>query len=135
MGNPNEYDIGGNTLIVKDIKVGATKPGQAGTSISSTELGVIDGVTAGTASASKAVVLDSSKNVTGVGTVDVTGLGVGKVAGSTNFVAIAAGTTAKAQINLAASTAPTSPADGDIWFEAGGLKIRIGGVTKTVTVA
>ncbi len=34
MGNPNEMDFGGMTLIVTDVKTGATKPGQAGTSIS-----------------------------------------------------------------------------------------------------
>lgn len=48
---------------------------------------------------------------------------------------VAAGTTAAAQINLASSTAPTSPADGDIWFDGTDLKIRISGATKTFTVA
>jgi len=51
-----------------------------------------------------------------------------------SFLNIGAGTTAKAQINLASSTAPTTPNDGDIWFDGTALKIRIGGVTKTVTV-
>jgi hypothetical protein len=41
-------------------------------------------------------------------------------------------------MNLPTSTAPTSPADGDIWREDNtntGLKIRVNGVTKTVTLA
>lgn len=38
-------DLGGNTVIVNDLKVGATKPGQAGTSISSAELTLLDGLT------------------------------------------------------------------------------------------
>lgn len=63
------YDLGGTTLIVEDIKVGATKPGQAGTSISSTELGYIDGVTAGTVTASKALVVGASKELSSLGTV------------------------------------------------------------------
>jgi hypothetical protein len=56
----------------------------------------------------------------------------------TTFLQIAAGTTAKSQMNLAVSTAPTSPVDGDVWREDNtntGLKIRIGGVTKTIVVA
>lgn len=61
-----DVDLGGLDLICNNVKIGATKPGQAGTNISSTELGFIDGVTAGTAAASKAVVLDSSLNVAGV---------------------------------------------------------------------
>jgi hypothetical protein len=45
-----------------------------------------------------------------------------------------AGTTSNAQINLASSTAPTSPNNGDIWFDGTDLKMRIGGVTKTFTL-
>jgi len=45
-----------------------------------------------------------------------------------------AGTTARAQINLVSGVAPTTPANGDIWFDGTDLKIRIGGVTRTVTV-
>jgi hypothetical protein len=51
-----------------------------------------------------------------------------------DFLNIGAGTTAKAQINLASSTAPTSPNNGDIWFDGTDLKMRIGGVTKTFTL-
>jgi hypothetical protein len=60
-------------------------------------------------------------------------LGIGTTS-VTNWLNIAAGTTAKAQINLASSTAPTSPNDGDIWFDGTNLKIRIGGVTRTFTI-
>jgi hypothetical protein len=44
------------------------------------------------------------------------------------------GTTSNAQINLASSTAPTSPNNGDIWFDGTDLFMRIGGVTKTFTI-
>lgn len=135
MGSPTQIDWGGNTLITKNIRVGATKPGQAGTDISAAEISVLDGVTAGTVTASKAVVVDSSKNLTGLGTIDATGVGAGTTAASTTFVKVAAGTTAKSQLNLAASTAPTSPVDGDVWFDGTNLKIRVGGATKTVTIA
>jgi hypothetical protein len=47
---------------------------------------------------------------------------------------LSAGTTSKAQINLASSTAPTSPVDGDIWFDGTNVKIRVAGVTKTFTI-
>jgi hypothetical protein len=60
--------------------------------------------------------------------------GIGVAAKTTSELSLGAGTTAQAQINLASSTAPTSPQDGDIWFDGTALKIRIGGVTRTVTV-
>jgi hypothetical protein len=42
-------------------------------------------------------------------------------------------TTAGASLNIAAGTAPTSPANGDLWVEGTDLKFRIGGVTYTIT--
>jgi hypothetical protein len=60
--------------------------------------------------------------------------GIGVAAKTTAELSLGAGTTAQAQINLASSTAPTSPQDGDIWFDGTNLKIRVGGVTKTVTI-
>lgn len=51
---------------------------------------------------------------------------------------LAAGTTAKASLNIPVGAAPTSPVDGDIWREDNtntGLKVRINGVTKTITVS
>lgn len=62
-------DLRGNTLICTDLKVGATATTDAGTSLSSTELSFVDGVTAGTATASKAVVLGTSKEIATLGTV------------------------------------------------------------------
>ena len=56
-------DWGGLTLVVNDVQVGATKPGQTGTALSSTELSLLDGVTAGTITASKVVTADASGNV------------------------------------------------------------------------
>jgi hypothetical protein len=47
---------------------------------------------------------------------------------------VAAGTTARSQINLASSTAPTSPNNGDIWFDGTNLNIRVGGVTRTIVL-
>ena len=50
----------------------------------------------------------------------------------------AATTTSYAAFNLPTGSAPSSPADGDVWREDNtntGLKVRINGVTKTVTVA
>lgn len=45
-----------------------------------------------------------------------------------------ASTTTQASINIPSGTAPTSPVNGDIWFDGSNLKIRISGVTKTFTV-
>ena len=47
-------------------------------------------------------------------------------------------TTSYASLNLPTGSAPTSPVDGDVWREDNtdtGLKIRINGVTKTITVS
>lgn len=62
-----------------------------------------------------------------------TGVSIGGGALTATMLSLPAGTTAKAQINFAASTAPTSPVDGDWWFDGTNLKIRISGSTKTVT--
>lgn len=51
------------------------------------------------------------------------------------FAAIAAGTAAAAQINFGASAAPTTPNNGDFWFDGTNFKARVGGVTKTFTIA
>ena len=50
------------------------------------------------------------------------------------FLGVAAGTTAKAAINLLSGIAPTAPNNGDIWFDGTDLKMRIGGVTKVFTL-
>jgi hypothetical protein len=53
---------------------------------------------------------------------------------SNSWLRINAGTTTRSQISLASSTAPTTPNDGDIWFDGTDIKMRIGGVTKTFTL-
>ena len=47
---------------------------------------------------------------------------------------LGASTTAKASLRIPSGTAPTSPTNGDIWFDGTDLKMRIGGVTKTFTL-
>lgn len=64
-------DLGGNTLIVNDILVGATGPGQAGTSLNVSDL---TSVVPGTAAASKAVVLGASKEIATITTATITTL-------------------------------------------------------------
>lgn len=96
-----DLDLGGNTLIVKDLKVGATAPGQSGTSLSSTELGVIDAVTPGTVSASKAFVADAS----------------GRITSGLKNLTFDAGTTAVAPIVLTPGTNLTTAAAGAFEFD------------------
>ena len=57
--------LSGGTLVVGDAE------------ISGTEIAQLDGVTAGTATASKAVILDSESGITGLGTVGMTTLSLG----------------------------------------------------------
>lgn len=47
----------------------------------------------------------------------------------------AASATGSAGINLPAGTAPTSPNNGDFWFDGTNFKARVGGVTKTFTIS
>ncbi len=53
-------------------------------------------------------------------------------------VTLAAPTTSLATLSLPTGSAPTSPVDGDVWREDNtntGLKIRVNGVTKTITLS
>tara|TARA_R110000868_G_scaffold244332_1_gene500518 strand:- start:237 stop:1715 length:1479 start_codon:yes stop_codon:yes gene_type:complete len=52
----------------------------------------------------------------------------------TAIITVAAGTTTVPQINLAAGVAPTTPTNGDIWFDGTDIKMRIGGTTKVFTL-
>jgi hypothetical protein len=61
-------------------------------------------------------------------------IAIGSTSSTTDWLNIAASTTAKAHIYLAAGVAPTSPSNGDIWFDGTDIKMRIGGVTKTFTL-
>ena len=45
-----------------------------------------------------------------------------------------ASTTSRPPINLLPGVAPTSPVDGDIWYDGSNLKIRVGATTKTFTI-
>jgi hypothetical protein len=47
---------------------------------------------------------------------------------------LGASTTAKASLRIPSGTAPTSPVNGDIWFDGTNLNVRIGGVTRTIVV-
>ena len=53
---------------------------------------------------------------------------------SAGISVLAPSTTASATLRIPSGTAPTSPTDGDIWFDGTNLFMRIGGVTKTFTI-
>src|SRR5258707_5417994 len=92
---PN-IDLGGNTVIVDHLKVGATAPGQTGTDISTTEISYLGTVIAGTAQASKAVVLGASKDIATITSATITTLTSTTIAGGPSFTTtpiLATGTT------------------------------------------
>jgi hypothetical protein len=60
--------------------------------------------------------------------------GIGTSSLGTAFLTIAASTTAKAAMNFISGTAPTSPNNGDFWFDGTNFKAQVGGVTKTFTI-
>lgn len=61
------------------------------------------------------------------------GVGIDNAA-PTAALDLPASTTARASLRLRSGVAPTTPNDGDVWFDGAALFVRIGGVTKTVTV-
>ena len=60
------------------------------------------------------------------------GFGVGTT--PTSIVDVGPSTTSFASLRIRSGTAPTSPNDGDIWYDGTNLKMRIGGSTKTFTL-
>ena len=60
-------------------------------------------------------------------------IGLGTTA-ATALTDIGGSTTSRASLRIRSGTAPTSPNDGDIWFDGTDIKMRIGGVTKTFTL-
>ncbi len=101
--------------------------------IGSTLVGATGTILAGVTGADPAYT--ATPSVTSVQT--SAGIGAGGAPSAAAWVKPAAATTAVAQFNLPTGGPPTSPNDGDIWREDNtntGLKIRINGVTKTVTV-
>ncbi len=56
---------------------------------------------------------------------------------NTGKLTLKASTTLSAILNLPVGVAPTAPVEGDVWLESAtltGLKIRLGGVTRTLTI-
>ena len=90
--------------------------------------------TTGTSSTAQMTLTSAGRLLLGSTTEDTQVLQVTGTAKITSKLSMGAGTTSNAQINLAASTAPTSPANGDIWFDGTNLQMRIGGVTRTFTL-
>lgn len=62
-------------------------------------------------------------------------VGVGTAALSTAQLALVASTTAKSQIFFNTGVAPSSPNNGDLWFDGSDLMMRIGGVTVSLNDA
>lgn len=63
-----------------------------------------------------AIVVDTSQNATFAGT-----------------IIAPASTTAKSSMTITTGTAPTSPADGNFWYDGTNLKFRNSGTTRTIT--
>lgn len=52
-----------------------------------------------------------------------------------NKINLFTATTAAASLNFGTGVAPTTPVNGDVWFDGTNLNIRVGGTTKTFTLA
>ena len=60
-------------------------------------------------------------------------VGIG-TATPTALLTLAASTTTRAAMNFINGAAPTTPNNGDVWFDGTNFKAQIGGVTKTFTL-
>jgi hypothetical protein len=121
MGNPNQLDLGGVTLVVSDIVIAST-PGGAQTDLTAVNLTATAGVTPGTATASKAVILDASKNIATLGTI---GAGVITSTGDiVNGVTTITSANAKAlAVGLTGATNPAFAVDASTASQVAGLKV------------
>lgn len=62
------------------------------------------------------------------------GLSIGSATTTGTWLFIEPSTTAKSHLRLFQGVAPSSPSDGDIWYDGTALKIHIGATTRTFTV-
>lgn len=85
-----------------------------------------------TNTASSLVARDASGNFA-MGTLTATGISAG-ASTFTGKVTLPAATTSAAALNIPSGTAPTSPADWDIWTETGGIKYKSPGITNPLTL-
>ena len=103
-------DWGGLTPIVNGIRVNATKPGQLGTELTATEVLYLDGLTAGTAVASKALVLDSSGDLQMTAAGQIKGVARSIIADGTTIAIAAADSGGLIVLDSGAAAAFTLPA-------------------------
>lgn len=131
MGSSTEMDLGGLTIVCKNLKTGATAPGQAGTDLSTTELAALDGATSANDTTGKAAILGTSGAVTfAAGVTATTGTFSGAVSGTTGtFSGAVAGTTGTFSGAVAGTTGTFSGA------VAGTTGAFSGAITPTAGVA
>ena len=120
--NSGSVSSGSGTSGILSLVTGATVNGNSGSSFLQT------GAVSGTG-ASGDIYINSGNVTSGTansGSINLNaGTSAGGVKGKVNVQVI---------MNLSTLGAPASPADGDIWFDGTNLNIRVGGVTKTVTL-
>lgn len=138
MGDARQIDFGGNTLVVDGIRVGATGPGQSGTELTGAEIVLLDGITAGTAAANKAVVLGASKEIATItsGTITTltsTTVNSAAITGTTTLTMTSTNAAALAVGRLGATT-PAFQVDSSTGSQVAGLKVTGAATAGTVAV-
>lgn len=136
------YGFVGASTITNAATVGITGAPVKGTNatITNTHALLISAGAVSTATASYGITVNAQTGATNNYAAQFLGgnIGLGIAPTATSWVTFGATTTAKSSFNLPTGTAPTAPVDGDVWREDNtntGLKIRINGVTKTITVS
>lgn len=143
MANKGRYlDMAGLFLICDGIRVSATKPGELGTELTGTEITYLNGLTAGTVTASKALVVDASKDISTLGAVGMGALtcttvtASGDVAVNTNKFTVTAtsGNTAVAgTLGVTGALTPTGGVVAAGGFSSAPRLCHTGGVPATAS--
>lgn len=63
-----------------------------------------------------------------------TNLGIGTAVSTTTVLAIQGSSTSASSLRILSGVAPTSPVDGDMWYDGTNVKFRVGAATKTFTL-
>lgn len=80
------------------------------------------------------VVRNQGTSISGISVLPAGWVGLGGNEDPTAVADLAASTVARASLRIRTGVAPTSPNDGDCWFDGTDFKARVGGVTKTFTL-
>lgn len=136
MGSQYEMDMAGLTLVCKDIRINETQPGgTSGSSLSTTELGAIDGATNANAGTGKVAILGTSGAMTLAGALTVAGVVNSSTLANTGAVTVTSASASALTVGLAGATNPVLKVNASTGSQATGVSITGAAAAGGVAVA